>query len=55
MDFSKGLSIEIIFTQQDYKWIQKLDYENVLFCCRACYGIRYLALTTSQKGLRKVT
>lgn len=31
MDLSKGLKAEIIFTQQDYRWVQKLDYENVYF------------------------
>lgn len=31
IDLSKGLLVEINSSHQDYKWVQKMDYENVLF------------------------
>lgn len=30
-------------TGKDYFWIQKLDYENVIFCYGTCFDIAYLA------------
>lgn len=37
MDFEKEFLGEIILTSEDYFWVQKLDYENPLFWCQACY------------------
>lgn len=43
MDFSKGLLAKIRLTSEDYTWIQKSNYENVLFRCRACFDMHHLA------------
>ena len=37
MDFSIGFPAEIHLTSKSYVWIQKLDYESVLFRCRSCF------------------
>ena len=43
MDFSKGFPAEIHLTSKSYVWIQKLDYESVLFRCRSCFETGHLA------------
>jgi len=42
MDIGNGFPTEIILTIEDYVWVQKLDYENILFQCRACYETCHL-------------
>jgi hypothetical protein len=41
MDFNKGFPAEIILTSEISSWFQKLDYENVSFCCRVCFETRH--------------
>lgn len=53
MDFSKGFLAKINMINIDYLWIQKVNYENVLFWCRDCFDKGHLAknfLKASQKN-----
>lgn len=43
MDFTKGFPVDIIMTNDDYYWVQNMDYENLLFWCLACHEMDYLA------------
>jgi hypothetical protein len=43
MDFSKGFPTEINLTGDNYLWTQKMDYEKIVFRCRACFGTGHLA------------
>lgn len=43
MDIKKGFPAEIILTSEDYMWVQKLDYKNLLFWCQAYYKTCHLA------------
>ena len=60
MDLSQGFLAKLIFTNKDYKWIEKLDYENVLLCCTTCYATchisrNFLTTTLARRVIRKET
>jgi hypothetical protein len=44
MDFSKGFLTEINLIGDKYLWTQKMDYEKIVFRCRACFDTGHLAV-----------
>lgn len=43
MDLNAGLPTELNIVNQDYSWVQTLDYDDVSFRCRSCFDIGHLA------------
>jgi len=42
IDFNKDFLAEINMMVPNYVWVQKFDYENVSFQCRACYEMGHV-------------